>query len=118
VKHFKDSQQTDYSTDHGNTYVDRERERKKLLKCVFFCKEKPCARSCPDLPLGDTAAVAPVDRDMLTRVWNEIDNRIDVCRITKCGHIQHLESFSLHQNYHNPLSSVLVNFLNVSQTYE
>ena len=34
--------------------------------------------------------VALVDRDMLTGVWNERDYRIDVCRITKGGHIQHL----------------------------
>jgi hypothetical protein len=27
---------------------------------------------------------------MLTRVWNEMDYRIDVCRITKSGHIEHL----------------------------
>jgi hypothetical protein len=31
-----------------------------------------------------------VDRDMLTRVWNEMDYRIDVCRITKGGHIERL----------------------------
>jgi hypothetical protein len=37
-----------------------------------------------------TAAVTLVDRDMLTRVWNEMDYRIDVCRITKRGHIEHL----------------------------
>jgi len=37
-----------------------------------------------------TATVALVDRDMLTRVWNEMDYRIDVCRITKRGHIEHL----------------------------
>jgi hypothetical protein len=30
-----------------------------------------------------------VDRDMLTRVWNEMDYRIDVCRITK-GEFEHL----------------------------
>jgi len=35
-----------------------------------------------------TAAVALVDRDMLTRVWNEMDYRIDVCRITKGGYIE------------------------------
>jgi hypothetical protein len=38
------------------------------------------------LPLGSssiTANVAPVDRDMLTRVWDEMDDRINVCRITK-----------------------------------
>jgi hypothetical protein len=30
-----------------------------------------------------TAAVARVDRDMLTRVWNEMGYRINVSRITK-----------------------------------
>ena len=35
-----------------------------------------------------TAAVALVDRDMLTRAWDETDCRIDVCRITKGGHIE------------------------------
>jgi len=36
VKHFKNSQQIDYATDHGNSYVARERN------CLsFFFKEKP-----------------------------------------------------------------------------
>jgi len=43
-----------------------------------------------DLRNRITAAVALVDRDMLTRVWNEMDYRIDVYRITKGGHIEHL----------------------------
>jgi hypothetical protein len=34
--------------------------------------------------------VALVDRDMLTRVWDEMDYRTDVCRTTKSGHIDHL----------------------------
>jgi hypothetical protein len=64
------------------------------------------------------AAVALDDRDTLTRVWNEMDCRIDVCRITKGGHIEHLwnmqnkslESFSLYRrkNYHDPLRSLFV----------
>ena len=37
-----------------------------------------------------TAVVALVDRDMLTHVWNEMDYHIDVCRLTKGGHIDHL----------------------------
>jgi len=44
----------------------------------------------PDFRDRITAAVALVDRDMLTRVWNEMDYRIDVCRITKFGHIERL----------------------------
>ena len=37
-----------------------------------------------------TFAVTLVDRDIQTRVWNEMDYRIDICRITKGGHIEHL----------------------------
>jgi len=37
-----------------------------------------------------TAAVALIDRDMLTRVWNKMDYRIDVCCITNGGYIEHL----------------------------
>jgi hypothetical protein len=35
-------------------------------------------------------AVAAVDRQMLQRVWQEHDYRIDICRVTKGGHIEHL----------------------------
>jgi hypothetical protein len=34
-----------------------------------------------------------VDRDVLTRVWNEMDYRINVCRITKRGHIEQLRNY-------------------------
>ena len=37
-----------------------------------------------------TAAVALIDHDMLTRVWNELDYRLDVCHISQSGHIEHL----------------------------
>ena len=43
----------------------------------------PLPANLQDLRNRITAAVALVDRDMLTRVWNEMDHRIDVCRITK-----------------------------------
>ena len=33
-----------------------------------------------------TAAVALIDRDMLTRMWIELDYRLDVCRISHGGH--------------------------------
>jgi hypothetical protein len=59
---------------------------------VFLKKAR--AQSCRCLPLGSsriTNAVALVDRDMLTRVWDEMDCRIDdACRITKYGHIENL----------------------------
>ena len=73
------------STDHGNSYVDIE-----TIEVFFSFHGKARAHSCPDFPLEDAATVALVDRDMLTRVWNEMDYRTDVCRITKGGHIEYL----------------------------
>jgi hypothetical protein len=35
-------------------------------------------------------AVATIDVHMLERVWQELDYRIDVCRVTKGEHIEHL----------------------------
>jgi hypothetical protein len=32
VKHFKNSQQIDYATDHGNSYADKERNLPSFLK--------------------------------------------------------------------------------------
>jgi len=34
-----------------------------------------------------TAAVKSVTPDMLQRVWSELDYRIDVCRVTRGGHM-------------------------------
>jgi len=37
-----------------------------------------------------TTAVASVDEDMLRSVWTELDYRIDICRVTKGSHTEHL----------------------------
>jgi len=31
-----------------------------------------------------------ITADMLQTVWNELDYRVDICRITKDAHIEHL----------------------------
>jgi hypothetical protein len=36
------------------------------------------------------AAVKNIDAPMLTRVWQEPEHRIDVCRVTRGAHIEHL----------------------------
>jgi hypothetical protein len=36
------------------------------------------------------AAVKNIDAPMLTRVWQELENRIDVCRVTRGARIEHL----------------------------
>jgi len=32
-----------------------------------------------------------IDAPMLTRVWQELEYRIDVCRVTRGAHIEHLK---------------------------
>jgi hypothetical protein len=35
-------------------------------------------------------SVAAIDRQILQSVWQEFDYRIDICRVTNGGHIEHL----------------------------
>jgi len=35
-------------------------------------------------------AIETIAADMLQTVWNEFDYRVDVCRITKDAHTEHL----------------------------
>jgi hypothetical protein len=44
----------------------------------------------PQLRQRIVEAVAAIDRQMLQRVWQELDYRIDMCCVTKGGHIEHL----------------------------
>jgi hypothetical protein len=44
----------------------------------------------PQLQQRIMEAVAAINHQMLQRVWQELDHRIDICRITKGGHIEHL----------------------------
>ena len=37
-----------------------------------------------------TTTVASGEEDMLSSVWTELDYRIDICRVTKGSHIEHL----------------------------
>jgi hypothetical protein len=65
---------------------------------------------------------------MLTRVWDEMDYRIDVCRISKGGNIEHLLtnvkklgefiSISINKIWYLLRSLFIVNFRNVPRTYE
>jgi len=41
------------------------------------------------LKLGVCAAVNNIDAPMLTRVWQELEYSIDVCRVTRGAHIEH-----------------------------
>ena len=44
----------------------------------------------PVLKVRIRTATETITADMLQTVWDELDYRVDVCRITKGGHIEHL----------------------------
>jgi len=47
-------------------------------------------RDLADLKAGIIAAVKNIDAPMLTRVWQVLEYHIDVCRVTRGVHIEHL----------------------------
>ena len=50
----------------------------------------PLPVSIPELKLLIRTAIETITADMIQTVWNEPDYRVDVCRITKGSHIEHL----------------------------
>jgi len=46
--------------------------------------------SIPKLKVGIRTAIETITADMLQTVWYELYYRVDVCRITKGAHIEHL----------------------------
>ena len=50
----------------------------------------PLPVSLNELKQRITTAAARVDKDMLRSVWTELDYRINICRVTKVSHIEHL----------------------------
>jgi len=49
----------------------------------------PLPASIPELKVLIRTAIETITADMLQTVWNELDYRVDVCRITKGAHIEH-----------------------------
>jgi len=47
-------------------------------------------RDLADLKARIIAAVKNIDEPMLTRVWQELEYRVDVRRVTRGEHIEHL----------------------------
>ena len=61
--------------------------RTTLQVFVTFLKGALCA---PFVKLRIRTAIETITADMLQTVRNELDYRVDVCRITKDTHIDHL----------------------------
>jgi len=47
----------------------------------------PVPASIPELKVRIRTAIETITADMLQTVWNELDYRVDVCRITQTVHI-------------------------------
>jgi len=50
----------------------------------------PLPASNPERKVRIRTAIETITADMLQTVWNELDYRVDVCRITKGAHIERL----------------------------
>jgi hypothetical protein len=50
----------------------------------------PVPVTLDDLKQRITTATSGVGEDMLTRVWQEFDYRVDICCVAKGAHIEHL----------------------------
>ena len=71
-----------------------------ITSCEFFfgwggiCQRPgifpPLPRDFADLNARIIASVKNIDTPMLTRVWQELEYRIDVCRVTRGAHIEYL----------------------------
>jgi hypothetical protein len=59
-----------------------------FVKNIFHVP--PLPTTLQELKECITAAVMNIDRQMLLKVWAELDYRLDVCRVTKGAHIEHL----------------------------
>jgi hypothetical protein len=60
----------------------------EILKVSFFVPPLPA--SIPEMKERIRTAIETITTDMLQTVWNELDYRVDVCRITNGAHIEHL----------------------------
>ena len=60
----------------------------EILKVFFY--DVQCAVVIPELKVQIRTAIETITAEMLQTVWNELDFHVDVCRITKGAHIEHL----------------------------
>lgn len=50
----------------------------------------PLPTTLDELRARITAAIADIDRGLLQKVWQEMEYRLDICRVTRGAHIEHL----------------------------
>jgi hypothetical protein len=60
----------------------------EILKVFFYVPPLPA--SMPERKVRIRTAIETITADMLQTILNELDYRVDVCRITKGAHIEYL----------------------------
>jgi hypothetical protein len=74
--------------------VQMTAEIARLNSVWGYIKDKACVPplplSLPELRQRITTAVASITRDTLHKVWDELDYRLDICRVTRGAHIESL----------------------------
>ena len=86
------------ATDHNTAIMYWPPKSPDLTPCDFhlcgYTKDKvyvpPLADNLDALKQRIIAADASIDEDMLSRIWQEIDYRMVICRVTNGSHIEHL----------------------------
>jgi hypothetical protein len=74
---------------HAEVSFPHGKKQQVFKFCAHAQSHSPPA-SVADLKNRITAAVETITPDMLLRVWQELDYRLDVCRVTKGAQIEHL----------------------------
>jgi hypothetical protein len=68
--------------------------RSDLTPCDFFLwgyvKDPVHVPPLPELRQRIATAIQTIDADMLSHVWQELDYRLDICRVTGGSHIESL----------------------------
>jgi hypothetical protein len=69
--------------------MDKKNSQSFLLWCAV-CSSYVFLRLERSLLRWRQIAIETITADMLQTVWNELDYRVDVCRISKGAHIEYL----------------------------
>jgi len=70
--------------------TDGSRNSQSFLLLCAVCSSYAFLRLDLSLLRCRRTAIETITADMVQTVWDELDYRVDVCRITKSAHIEHL----------------------------
>jgi hypothetical protein len=71
------------------THIYEKKTKERTLMELFTAKGK-LEKVFWQLKARIIATVKNIDTPMLTRVWQELKHRIDVCRVSRCAHIENI----------------------------